>query len=365
MNKKIFLINSLGKGGAERQASLIINRIKELIPILLEPEIAYPISRKWRIVSLLKIKRFKIIQFFECFICINKKKPVTIVSFLEFSNYINIFSKYFFNKHFCIISMRNSISYHKGAKGFVNKFLIKLLYPFADVIVSNSHDNAENLKSIIPSASNKIIHIPNALNDFIYSTEKYSPPKDKLKLIMLGRLIGVKNIAISLKIIKKLKNKIDVNITYIGDGPELENLIKYAHEIGLTVAYDLSIEADCYFLGRKDNPEKYLKTANLYLLTSKSEGLPNTLLEAMANKIPCISSDCPTGPSEILNQINKHFNILLPVPTNLNYEIWVDAILRIHEQNLYTNLSELCFNEALKYHESRILKKWEKIISNS
>ena len=53
-------------------------------------------------------------------------------------------------------------------------------------------------------------------------------------------------------------------------------------------------------IGYKENAESYLQSANLFILTSKFEGLPNVLIEAQTKNIPIISSDCPTGPREIL-----------------------------------------------------------------
>ena len=60
------------------------------------------------------------------------------------------------------------------------------------------------------------------------------------------------------------------------------------------------IQKNIKFVGYKKEAEKYLDSCDLFILTSKFEGLPNVLIEAQYRNIPIISSDCPTGPREIL-----------------------------------------------------------------
>jgi glycosyltransferase involved in cell wall biosynthesis len=58
----------------------------------------------------------------------------------------------------------------------------------------------------------------------------------------------------------------------------------------------------CDFEGFKSDPFPALESADVYVLASRSEGMPNSLLEAIALGLPCVSTDCPTGPAEILGR---------------------------------------------------------------
>ena len=94
----------------------------------------------------------------------------------------------------------------------------------------------------------------------------------------------------------KLLNKSELiyKCCIIGDGDKKEYLQNYINSNNL--------EKSVKLIGYKKNAEDYLNSADLFVLTSKFEGLPNVLLEAQSKNIPIISSDCPTGPKEILLQ---------------------------------------------------------------
>lgn len=95
-----------------------------------------------------------------------------------------------------------------------------------------------------------------------------------------------------------LSQQKELNLVFIGDGSSviLELLIKQARDLG--------IQDRVFFLGRKENPYKYLKRAKVIALTSYYEGTPNVIAEAIALDIPIICSDCTTGIAEMMS-INK------------------------------------------------------------
>ncbi len=96
-----------------------------------------------------------------------------------------------------------------------------------------------------------------------------------------------------LRSINEIKNKIEVELILIGQGINkilLKNYIKINR-----------LEKIVKILGYKKNPYPFIKHSNILVLTSKYEGLPNVLLEAITLKRFVISSNCPTGPKEILD----------------------------------------------------------------
>jgi glycosyltransferase involved in cell wall biosynthesis len=79
----------------------------------------------------------------------------------------------------------------------------------------------------------------------------------------------------------------------MGEGPLLAELRAEAHRLG--------VAGDVQFLGWQDNPYPYMQRADAFVLSSNHEGFPSVLVEAMACGCPVISTDCPSGPAEILN----------------------------------------------------------------
>ncbi|MEW6558497.1 MAG: glycosyltransferase, partial [Elusimicrobiota bacterium] len=119
--------------------------------------------------------------------------------------------------------------------------------------------------------------------------------EDKRKtIIYVGRLSNrQKRIDILLKAINIIKNEdLPFKVLIIGDGEDrafLEEMSK-----------DFDLEGIIYFLGYKKNPYKYYAISDLFVLTSDFEGFANVIIEAMACGLPIIATDCPSGPSEIL-----------------------------------------------------------------
>ena len=77
------------------------------------------------------------------------------------------------------------------------------------------------------------------------------------------------------------------------------------------LARQLGIDADVALLGFRDSPYVYMHRAELFVLSSRFEGLPNALIQAMAFGTPVVSTDCPSGPAEILE--NGRWGRLVPV----------------------------------------------------
>ena len=93
--------------------------------------------------------------------------------------------------------------------------------------------------------------------------------------------------------VKKLSKFIKCKLVIIGRGYKEKKLSKYILENNLQKIIKL--------IGYKKNPESYIKISDVFVLTSTYEGLPNVLIESLYLKKYIISSDCPTGPKEILN----------------------------------------------------------------
>lgn len=128
--------------------------------------------------------------------------------------------------------------------------------------------------------------------------------KSEQVIISVGRLSSVKDFSSLIHAFNLVvKDKPGTRLLILGDGKERAMLEKLVQELGLEGCVSMP--------GFKDNPFAYIRQAKVFVLSSKSEGFPNVLVEAMACGCPIVSTDCPSGPREILN--DGEFGYLVPV----------------------------------------------------
>ena len=113
-----------------------------------------------------------------------------------------------------------------------------------------------------------------------------------MKLINVGRYADQKDQLTLLKAVNRIKDKIKFQLFLVGRGSEKAKLIKYINENNLS--------KDVKLIDFQNNPFNLIKSSDIFILSSLYEGLPNVLLESQVLKKFIISSNCPTGPREIL-----------------------------------------------------------------
>lgn len=145
--------------------------------------------------------------------------------------------------------------------------------------------------------------IPNPISNVFFECN-HVYKENILEITAMGRLSEQKNFSLLINVAKIVhRDYPDVHFSIYGDGPLREELQKKITNDNLNGIVTLQ--------GRTNNAQKVLNAADVFIMTSNYEGMPNALLEAMAVGLPCISTDCPTGPAEIIdNGIN---GILVPV----------------------------------------------------
>ena len=117
-------------------------------------------------------------------------------------------------------------------------------------------------------------------------------------IVLTARLEKQKNIPLLIsafnEVIKGKNNEIELYI--YGEGTEKENI--------QTLINSLKLNNVCHLMGRSSDVETVLKNADMFIMTSDYEGMPNSLMEAMAIGVPCISSKCKTGPKDLIDEGN-------------------------------------------------------------
>ena len=126
---------------------------------------------------------------------------------------------------------------------------------------------------------------------------------DSPVILAVGRLSAPKDYPTLLQAFERVCRDRQARLVILGDGPEREKLERLAEELGIAGAVSMP--------GYASNPYAYMQHADLFVLSSAWEGSPNVLVEAMACGCPVVSTDCPSGPDQILE--GGRYGVLVPV----------------------------------------------------
>jgi len=198
-----------------------------------------------------------------------------------------------------VIEVNNSYSQSfRGFKGKLKPYLLKLTYPWADAITAESLGSAEDAACMAGIPLNKIQVIYNpVIREEIY--EKAKEPVDhpwlatEIPIILgVGRLVEQKDFSTLIRAFALVRQHYPARLIILGEGtdrPQLEALIR-----------ELGIETEIFLPGFADNPYAYMAKASVFVLSSAWEGFGNVLVEAMAVGNSVVSTNCKSGPAEIL-----------------------------------------------------------------
>jgi len=383
--KNYIMINSLANGGAEQVVLRILNALNsqnfKCDLICLEKKTSYfvPDNINVKYLSNLSGNESHIIKMLYLPVFawrlkkLIKQKKCIVQSHLYRSNYVNIIAKLLGSLHTSQLVSTDTVSMNLKGKSFFSKwvhfFLIKYLYKKADLLVFKSigmmHDMKTTFKHKVKST---VINNPYPINDII---EKSYDKIDclfekKTTVVCVGRLIKSKNVDKLILIFHELlKEYPKALLLIVGDGPEKLELIKLVNK--------LKIFSSVCFTGNIDNPYSYVSRATIFISLSSTEGFPNVLVEAMICKTSVISTDCKSGPREILapnTPVKKvltkgmelaQYGILIPVGDSLSAKL---AIIRLLEdQKLRKFYSEKGIERGLNFRLEYIAKKYKNILT--
>jgi glycosyltransferase involved in cell wall biosynthesis len=172
--------------------------------------------------------------------------------------------------------------------------LRKFFYPKAAQVVTLTQATADFLKKEIPNANFSVI--PNAVH---WPLDEHKPrvqmhkSEGKKWLLGVGRLQRVKGFDLLIESFAKFADAYpDWDLLILGEGPERDNLACQIERAGL--------QQRIFLVGRVGNMQWWYGKADLFVLSSRSEGLSNSLQEAMSCGLPCVAFDCDVGPRELI-----------------------------------------------------------------
>ncbi|GGD10024.1 glycosyltransferase family 4 protein [Hyunsoonleella pacifica] len=334
MNKKkiSFVIGALTAGGAERVITNLSNQLIEKYEV--------------HIISLIKKESepfYKLNSNIKLFTCTEQYKPSSSIIqgiklnyslYKTISNYlkkekIDLFIGFITSANVlailaakknnipCIISERNYPK--KSTTPLQWRILRKLLYKKAEFLVVQTDEMKKQFESIINK--NKIVILKNPIAPELTNARDTSQKKENL-ILNVGSLSNQKAQDVLIKAFANINHN-NWKLIIVGKGEkqkEYEELIK-----------SLKLDDKINLLGQTKDIAHYYNKSRIFAFTSIFEGSPNALIEAMHFGLPCVSTDCPTGPSELIT--DGHSGFLIPIGD---------------QKQLEDRLSELISDEKLR-----------------
>ncbi|MBD2020514.1 glycosyltransferase [Leptolyngbya sp. FACHB-36] len=194
--------------------------------------------------------------------------------------------------------------------GKVRPQLVRWFYPWADEIVAASHGVAADVARMTNLSIDRIhvVHNPVVTPDM--QTKMHAAidhpwfaPDEPPVLLGVGRLVSQKDFFTLIRAFAQVRQQRRARLVILGEGEQRSQLEALVQELGL--------EADVDLPGFTDNPYAYMRQAGVFVLSSIFEGFGNVVAEAIATGTPVVSTDCESGPAEILE--NGKYGRLVPV----------------------------------------------------
>ena len=234
---------------------------------------------------------------------LRRERPDVLISSLPHANVVALLANKFLRQPLPVVALRTSNFSLRHADANLKEraamTLEKHLLPAAHAVVAVSKGVADDLKRVAPRAAHlvRVIHDPVVWRG--HEEEAAAPVAHPWfggsgppVILAVGRLVALKGHAHLLRAVARVAAARPVRLVIVGEGPERGRLNKLAASLGISHLVD--------FPGFQLNPLPYMRQAQVFALSSTYEALPNALIQAMACGTPVVSTDCPTGPREIL-----------------------------------------------------------------
>lgn len=233
------------------------------------------------------------------------------------------------------------------------------LYRRADRIIAVSEGVAKDLVESLDLPEGLVTAIHNPVVDedlYELAEEPIDHPwleGEQPVLLSVGRLVPQKDYAVLLRAFSRIRKKRPIRLIVLGEGTERRRLERDAQRLG--------IRADVDFPGFVKNPFPFMRKCTVYVMSSRFEGLPGALIQAMACGAPVISTDCPSGPSEIVDSGSNGF--LVPVGDDQKMAATIESLL--DNPALRRSFSEAGRRAVAEFEVSPMIRHYEETLLSS
>jgi GalNAc-alpha-(1->4)-GalNAc-alpha-(1->3)-diNAcBac-PP-undecaprenol alpha-1,4-N-acetyl-D-galactosaminyltransferase len=343
--KILFVISSLKTGGAEHVLVMLANYLSQqsnevIILKFSEQKPFFELNDKVKVLTINKIQN-KIPFISRVLNLKNHFKKINPDIIISFTTTINVYSIIASKLSRYKIIVSEHTNFHR-AKSYIWKILRKIFYPFADLtIVLTKYD-----KKLY---SNYLKQVEVIKNPLVLQNKYNNLNKEKI-ILAVGRLHNVKGFDMLIEAFANIKNKGSWKLIILGEGEErlyLEEKIK-----------KYNCDESIVLKGNIKDVEFYYKTASIFVLSSRAEGFPGSLCEAMGYGCPSIAFNCITGPNEIITH-NKN-GIL--VPPNDIYKLQEQIEILMNNEDLRKSLGSESKKIASELNITKIASIWLKKI---
>jgi len=304
----VFLPSLVG-GGAER---ITMNLVREMarrgvhVDLVLSSAVGPFLEDVPDSVELVDLGRSRVLTSLPALVrYLRRERPDALLTAISHANVVGVWARRLARVPTRVVVAEHDTLSHvteqaERRRARVMPFLIGKSYPKADGIIAVSSGVADDLAEAtgIPRASIDVIYNPVVTPEVADAARRtvehpWLAPGEPPVVLGIGRLAPKKDFTTLLRAFAHVRREVVARLLILGEGPErpeLEDLVR-----------TLDLEADVALPGFVDNPYGYLGRASLFVLSSRWEGLPTVLIEAMFCGAPVVSTDCPSGPREILD----------------------------------------------------------------
>lgn len=296
---------------------------------------------------------------------LRRERPVAMLSALNHANVISCFAHRLARVSTrLIISEHNTLSESRpqNARGRLVPWLMRWVYPWADGIVAVSQGVSDDLVHHlnIDACLVQVIYNP-VVDDTLLIKAKQTPAHPWFKqgepplVLGVGRLTEQKDFETLIRAFALVRAQRMVRLMILGEGelrPQLETLVS-----------QLGLGNDVALPGFVANPFAYMARASVFVLSSRWEGLPTVLIEAMACGVPVVSTDCPSGPREILE--GGRWGQLVPVANvSALAKVLPLTIDKFDVPDVMIRAMDFGVDQSVQKYLTLMLKKYEQVESS-
>ncbi|MDF9799690.1 glycosyltransferase involved in cell wall biosynthesis [Catalinimonas alkaloidigena] len=370
--KLLVFASYLGSGGAEKHTVRLLNHLD---PKAFEIYVVTPNKKGTyeqdllphiRLIKIGSKKAFQLSATLARLSCIlplrkqiNRLQPDLVITVTDLHTLIYLYATKGVKrkvKHIALV--QNTISETYGKTVSLTKKIIysSILsqYHKIDKIVAISQGVAQDLLHLMPALEQKVMIIYNIGIDQDLQT-KASPiaiSENRPIVLACGRLVPQKGYPYLIKAFAQMRSKVPATLLILGEGKLMDEVVQ--------LIKDYRLQDHVKLLGFRANPYEYMASADLFVLSSVYEGFGNVIVEAMACNAPVISTDCPHGPSEIIQHgINGW---LVPVKDPDKLATSMSELLL--NQELRNTLRKNGMKRAMDFEASKIAHQYEKLMQS-
>ncbi|MGB5502943.1 MAG: glycosyltransferase [Polyangiales bacterium] len=255
---------------------------------------------------------------------LKRARPRCAISMIHTANIASGIGRYLVPDVPVIVSQHYAIRCEPDAQWWFRRWLgfgpERFAYRRVERLTGCSQGVADDAAEVFDVPPHRVLSLPNPRHSHEASLEltpAQRPLFDKPVLLAVGRLTPQKDFGMLLRAFSDLSSRHDLNLVILGEGPERASLEAQAQELGV---------ADRVFLlGFVDNAEAFMRRARLFVMSSRNEGLPMVLIEALGAGTAIVSTDCHFGPRELLD--DGRLGQLTPVEDAKSFAAAVEAEL--------------------------------------